>query len=69
MTIAESGFQSNVWVFEEHSGTHVDAPAHIQTAGSTIEKMPLSRYVGRGVVLDFSGLAPKSEIGKGDIVK
>lgn len=64
MTIAESGFQSNVWMFEEHTGTHVDAPAHILPAGRTLERIPLSRYIGRGVVLDFSTVAPKSEIGE-----
>ena len=69
MTIEESEFQSNIWTFEEHTGTHVDAPAHVLSAGPSIDKVPLSRYVGRGIVLDFSNRAPRDDISRGDIVK
>jgi len=69
MTIEESGFQSNVWTFEEHTGTHVDAPAHILPSGPTIDEISLSRYVGRGVVLDFSSHPAKGTIEKQDVVR
>jgi kynurenine formamidase len=44
-------------VMNEHNGTHVDAPAHFisdATTGAhvTIENVPLSRLMGRGVRLD-----------------
>jgi len=68
-TIDETGFRSNLWVFEEHSATHVDAPAHVVPDRSTIDSIPLSRYVGRGVVLNFARFRPKSEIGRSDVVK
>lgn len=44
-------------VVHEHNGTHVDAPAHfLENAGPdahvTIERVPLSQMLGRGVRLD-----------------
>jgi len=69
MTIEESGFQSNIWTFEEHSGTHVDAPSHIRSSGRSIDRISLARYVGKGIVLDFSKHPPRGNIGKRDIVR
>jgi kynurenine formamidase len=44
-------------LMNEHSGTHVDAPAHFITdakphAHVTIDQVPLNRLVGRGVRID-----------------
>jgi kynurenine formamidase len=68
LTVEESGFSSNLWTLEEHTGTHVDAPAHVLSKSPSIDKIPLSRYVGRGIVLDFSRHRSKS-IGERDILK
>jgi arylformamidase len=68
-TIADTGFQSNIWTFEEHTGTHVDAPAHTVVNGDSIEATPLSRYIGKGIVLDFSRYPSRAEIGERDISK
>ncbi len=67
-TIDEKGYQSYIWSFAEHTGTHVDSPAHFVKGGLTVDKVPISRYVGNGVVLDFSKKPPKYPIGKEDIV-
>ena len=40
-----------------HNGTHTDAPYHFSDAGITAEKLDLSAYIGRAVVLDMSGKA------------
>ncbi len=69
LAFGDSEFHSNVWTFEEHTGTHVDAPAHILPDGPSIEKTPLSRYVGQGAVLDFSRHPPKSAITRKDVLK
>ena len=29
-----------------HTGTHVDAPFHVQTQGTTVERLPLDPYWG-----------------------
>jgi arylformamidase len=35
-----------------HSGTHVDAPRHFFPKGATLDRFPVERLVGPGVVLD-----------------
>jgi len=36
-----------------HTGTHVDAPAHFLDGGTTLEHIPLDRFVGPATVLDL----------------
>lgn len=67
-TIDVQGFQSYVWFFAEHSGTHVDAPAHMTKEGMTVDQVPVKQFVSRGVVLDFAG-KPRYQITKSDIEK
>ncbi len=61
-TIETHGFNSNVWIFVEHTSTHVDAPIHFIKDGDTIDKIPVDTYVGWATVLDFSNVPPKHEI-------
>ena len=39
--------------FGAHTGTHVDAPAHFLDGGTTLEQIPLDRFVGPATVLDL----------------
>ena len=50
--IERDGYYMNVLKMGEHSGTHVDAPAHFIPGGKTIDEMPLDRFVGKGMVVD-----------------
>lgn len=68
-TIRDNGYASYVWSFVEHSSTHVDAPYHMVEGGTTVERMPLNHYVGRGVVLDFSKKPKRFQIKKSDVEK
>jgi arylformamidase len=45
-----------------HTGTHIDAPRHFIPGGGTVEHIPLDVLVGPATLLDYSSLAPKSEI-------
>jgi arylformamidase len=36
-----------------HSGTHVDAPMHFVRDGASIERLPLSPFIGRARVIDI----------------
>ncbi len=38
-----------------HNGTHADAPIHFDDAGSTVEALPLSFYLGPARVVDVRG--------------
>jgi arylformamidase len=66
-TIRDNGYASFVWSFVEHSATHVDSPGHFVEGALPIDKVPINKYVGRGVVLDFTNVAPKYSIKRSDI--
>ena len=40
-----------------HIGTHVDAPFHFDPGGTTVENMPLNRYMGPALLLDLRAVA------------
>ena len=66
-TIKENGYLSYVWSFVEHTATHVDAPAHFVEGAPPVDRVPVSKYVGEGIVLDFSTSGPRYKIGRQDI--
>jgi kynurenine formamidase len=66
-TIRDDGYLSHIWTFAEHSGTHVDAPGHFVSGAHAIDQVPISRFVSKGVVLDFSKKKPRFPIGKGEL--
>lgn len=39
-----------------HTGTHIDAPAHMLAGASTLDRMDVDRFVGPAVALDVSGM-------------
>ncbi|MDG6906759.1 MAG: cyclase family protein [Nitrososphaerota archaeon] len=66
-TVRDNGYASFIWTFAEHSSTHVDSPAHFIEGAYTIDKVPINRYVGKGIVLDFTKVPPRYSITKEDI--
>ncbi len=66
-TIRDNGYASFIWTFAEHSSTHVDSPAHFAEGTPTVDKVPVEKYVGRGIVLDFTGKPPRYPITRNDI--
>ena len=63
-TIRNHGYYSNLLLLVEHTGTHVDAPAHFIDGGETVDRVPLDRFMGRGIVVDASTLPPKAVISR-----
>ncbi len=61
-TIETAGYNSNVWIFVEHTATHVDAPLHFIKNGLSIDKLPIETFIGWATVLDFSWKPPRSLI-------
>ena len=41
---------------ESHTGSHVDAPYHFFQNGKTIDEIPLDRFMGKCIVLDFTNV-------------
>ncbi len=50
--IERDGYYMNVLKMGEHTGTHVDAPAHFIPGGKTVDELPLEKFIGDAFVLD-----------------
>lgn len=61
-TIAKDGFNLLSLHMGSQTGTHVDAPYHFDEGTEKIDELPLERFLGRGVILKATGLAPRTEI-------
>ena len=46
-----------------HTGTHLDAPAHMVPGGRRLDDFPLEHFVGRACLLDVTDLSPGEPIG------
>jgi kynurenine formamidase len=47
-------YEANRFRSAEHGGTHVDAPIHFFPNRDTVDRIPLERLVGEGVLVDVS---------------
>ncbi len=61
-TIERDGFNLLSVQMGSQSGTHVDAPYHFDDSTERIDELPLERFMGRGVVIDLTGLAGRTKI-------
>ncbi|PCH35728.1 putative cyclase [Wolfiporia cocos MD-104 SS10] len=62
LTLAVDGVNVQSVSLGSHTGTHVDAPFHFFDSGARIDEIPLSRFVGRALVIDVTGKAPRERI-------
>lgn len=51
-----------------HTGTHMDAPAHFYNGVPTIEQVPLDHCVGPAALVDLGRLGARAEITRADLV-
>ncbi len=54
-TMEKDGFVETKLTLYSHTGTHMDAPAHMLEAGVFLEEQEAGRFVGNATVLDFTG--------------
>lgn len=64
LTVATHGVNVLRVHMGSQSGTHVDAPGHIDDSLPMLDALPLERFAGPAVVVDARGLAPRSPIGR-----
>ena len=62
-TIAREGVNVLRLDLGSHSGTHCDAPYHFHEDGLRLDELPLERFVGPGVIVDCTAVAPRAPIG------
>lgn len=63
--LARDGFVEMRISMMSHTGTHMDAPAHILDRGKTLDRMPISAFYGQGVCIDVK--AEQKEIAAQDL--
>lgn len=51
-TMERDGFRETLLEMYSHTGTHMDAPAHMLPKGRTLDDFPAETFAGRGFVLD-----------------
>lgn len=61
-TVSEDGYRTTQLHLSTHTGTHVDAPAHMLAAGETIDDFPAGTFRFLSTVVDCSGLDPRTAI-------
>ncbi len=59
-TFEKDGFLETRLGISSHTGTHIDAPAHMLRGGKSLDKYPLDSFTGRAVVADVSGINSSS---------
>jgi kynurenine formamidase len=58
-TIAQNGFANNEVTFDEHTGTHVDAPSHFLVGATSGDRLPVDRLIAALAVIEIADRAAK----------
>ena len=66
-TLEADGFRETELKFLSHTGTHMDAPAHMLKDGATLEDIPVEQFFGRARVMDCRNFGPGSRIEASDL--
>jgi kynurenine formamidase len=66
-TIEDKGWALTEFTLGSHSGTHVDAPSHKISTGTTIDKVPLEKFFGEAIVFDLTHKKPSEAITAKDL--
>lgn len=56
--VPADGYAMSQYTFVNHTGTHVDAPAHQIAGGATLDDIPLERLVTEALTIDVSAHQP-----------
>jgi len=54
VTVANGGLYKNQLTLDEHTGTHMDSPAHFAEDGTTADQLPPEQLIAPLVVIDVS---------------
>jgi len=56
--VSVDGYAMSRYAFVNHTGTHVDAPAHQIAGGASLDEIPLDQLVTYAVTIDLTGHEP-----------
>lgn len=54
ITIEKNGYREAKITMYSHTGTHIDAPAHMLDDGLCLDQLDIAQFIGKAVILDFS---------------
>jgi kynurenine formamidase len=60
LTRISDGYYMNAFSTGEHTGTHVDAPAHFGKGLPMVDEIPVRRLISNGILIDARGRAAAS---------
>jgi kynurenine formamidase len=58
-SVPRDGFAANEVTFDEHTGTHVDAPSHFVAGAMTADRLPVDRLIAPLVVISLAERAAR----------
>ena len=58
-SIAKDGFFANEITFDEHTGTHMDGPAHFVQGAATADRLPADKFIAPLAVISIESRASK----------
>lgn len=61
-TIEKDGFRETVITLYSHTGTHMDAPAHMLKGAAELDRLDAAAFVGKAAVIPCSGKITMDEI-------
>ncbi len=53
-TLEKDGFVETKFSMYSHTGTHIDAPAHMLMEGNSLDKMSINHFIGKATIIDCS---------------
>jgi len=59
-TLERDGFQEAKITMYSHTGTHIDAPAHMLQNGHYLDDFEIDKFIGKAMILDFSNIKVSS---------
>jgi len=62
-TVEDDGFRTTALELDSHTGTHLDAPAHMLADGTTVEELPVETFRFTARRVDCRPLDPRAAIG------
>ena len=54
--------------FGVHTGTHIDAPAHVIPGGTAVDGIPIARFISRAYVMDLPDAGPDDVISRAHLL-
>ena len=61
-TYEKDGFQETLLSMYSHTGTHMDAPAHVFSGRASLDELPASQFVGKATVIRCDDLGEGGKI-------